>query len=144
MSLTYLAFQKKSSYFEKYPRETFSPDAGQRSRSIIPGDDPGDQEPSERRGFYPEPHAVVASAPTIKQVKGMSESQTIAKPWRRKELDQYVSQRIRECTDAALVLYQNDDDGLEARLREGGETMLWTAVQEAIADAGWQVAARPK
>jgi hypothetical protein len=35
-----------------------------------------------------------------------------------------LSQRIRECIDAALVLYQNDDDGLEARLREGGETML--------------------
>jgi hypothetical protein len=83
-------------------------------------------------------------APTIKQVKGMSESQTITKPWPRKELDQYVSQRICECIDAALVLYQNDDDGLEARLREGGETMLWTAVQEAIADAGWQVAPRPK
>src|SRR5215469_4175948 len=79
MSLTYLAFQKESSYFEKYPRETFSPDAGQRSRSIIPGDDPGDQEPSERRGFYPEPHAVATSAPIIKQVKGMSESQTICK-----------------------------------------------------------------
>ena len=74
----------------------------------------------------------------------MSESQTMAKPWSRKELDQYVSQRIRECIDVALVLYQNDDDGLEARLREGGETMLWTAVQEAIADAGWQVAPRPK
>ena len=84
------------------------------------------------------------SALTIKQVKGMSKSQTIAKPWPRIELDQYVSQRIRECIDAALVLYQNDDDGLEARLSEGGETMLWTAVQEAIANAGWQVAPRPK
>jgi hypothetical protein len=82
--------------------------------------------------------------PTIKQVKGMSKSQTIAKPWPRKKLDQYVSQRIRDCIDAALVLYQNDDDGLEARLRAGGETMLWTAVQEALADAGWQVAPRPK
>lgn len=83
-------------------------------------------------------------APTIRQVKGMSKWQTIAKPWPRKELDQYVSQCIRECIDAALILYQNDDDGLEARLREGGETRLWIAVQEAIADAGWQVAPRPK
>jgi hypothetical protein len=33
----------------------------------------------------------------------MGKSQTIAKPWPRKELDQYVSQRIRECIDAALV-----------------------------------------
>ena len=32
---------------EKSGRETFLPDVGQRSRAIIPGDDPGDQQPSE-------------------------------------------------------------------------------------------------
>jgi hypothetical protein len=38
-------------YLEKYGRETFLTDAGQRSRAIIPGDDPGDQQPPERRGL---------------------------------------------------------------------------------------------
>jgi hypothetical protein len=37
-------------------------DAGQRSRAIIPGDDPGDQQPPERRGLYPDPDAVAANA----------------------------------------------------------------------------------
>jgi hypothetical protein len=60
MSITCPVFQKASSYLEKYARETFSLDAGQRSRAIIPGDDPGDQEPPERRRFHPEPHAVAA------------------------------------------------------------------------------------
>jgi hypothetical protein len=55
MSITYPVFQKASSDPEKYARETFSPDAGQRSRAIIPGDDPGDQEPPERRGFDARP-----------------------------------------------------------------------------------------
>jgi hypothetical protein len=36
MSITYQIFQKASSYLEKYAGETFSPDAGQRSRAIIP------------------------------------------------------------------------------------------------------------
>jgi hypothetical protein len=49
-----------SSYLEKYAGEKFSPDTRQRSRAIIPGDDPGDQKPPEWRGFYPEPHAVAA------------------------------------------------------------------------------------
>src|SRR5213593_2257479 len=35
--------------------------AGQRSRAIIPGDDPGDQQPPERRGFHPDPDAVAAN-----------------------------------------------------------------------------------
>jgi hypothetical protein len=39
-------------------RETFLPDVGQRSRATIPGDDPGDQQPSEWRGFNPDPHAI--------------------------------------------------------------------------------------
>jgi hypothetical protein len=51
MNITYPVFQKASSDPEKYARETFSPNAGQRSHAIIPGDDPGDQEPPERRGF---------------------------------------------------------------------------------------------
>ena len=40
------------------PARPASEDAGQCSCAIIPGDDPGDQEPPERRGFYPEPHAL--------------------------------------------------------------------------------------
>ena len=39
MSITYPIFQKTSFYPEKYGRETFLADAGQRSRAIIPGDD---------------------------------------------------------------------------------------------------------
>ena len=53
MSITYPIYQKASLYPEKYGRETFLADAGQRSRAIIPGDDPGDQQPPERRGLYP-------------------------------------------------------------------------------------------
>jgi hypothetical protein len=49
MNITYRIFQKGSFYLEKYGRETFLADAGQRSRAIIPGDDPGDQQPPERR-----------------------------------------------------------------------------------------------
>jgi hypothetical protein len=49
MSITYQMFQKASFYLEKYDRETFLADAGQRSRAIIPGDDPGDRQmPSDR------------------------------------------------------------------------------------------------
>jgi hypothetical protein len=29
---------------------------------IIPGDDPGDQQPPERRGLHPDPDAVAANA----------------------------------------------------------------------------------
>jgi hypothetical protein len=58
MSITDPIFQKASFYPEKYGRETFLADAGQRSRAIIPGDDPGDQQPPERRGLYPDPDAV--------------------------------------------------------------------------------------
>jgi hypothetical protein len=32
------------------------------ARAIIPGDDPGDQQPPERRGLYPDPDAVAANA----------------------------------------------------------------------------------
>jgi hypothetical protein len=49
MNIIYPIFQKASFYLEKYGRETFLADAGQRSRAIIPGDDPGDQQPPERR-----------------------------------------------------------------------------------------------
>ena len=41
-------FQEASVCLERYDREAFVPDAGQRSRAIIPGDDPGDQQPPER------------------------------------------------------------------------------------------------
>ena len=49
MSITYQIFQKASFYLERYSRKTFLADAGQRSRTIIPGDDPGDQQPPECR-----------------------------------------------------------------------------------------------
>ena len=42
------------------PARPASEDSDQRSRAIIPGDDPGDQEPPERPGFYPEPNAIAA------------------------------------------------------------------------------------
>ena len=58
MSITYPIFQKTNFYPEKYGGETLLADAGQRSRAIIPGDDPGDQQPPERRGLYPDPDAV--------------------------------------------------------------------------------------
>ena len=58
MSITYPILQKANFYPGKYGRETFSANAGQRSRAIIPGDDPGDQQPPERRGLYPDPDAV--------------------------------------------------------------------------------------
>jgi hypothetical protein len=55
-------FREASASFKKYGREACSPDAGQRSRAIIPGDDPGDQQPPERRGFDPDPPAAAANA----------------------------------------------------------------------------------
>jgi hypothetical protein len=62
MSITYPVFQKVSFYLEIYDdRQTFLLDVGQRSRAIIPGDDPGDQQPPERRGFYRDPDAVAAN-----------------------------------------------------------------------------------
>jgi hypothetical protein len=72
MSIIYPVFQKASSYLKIYARETFPPDAGQGSRPIIPGDDPGDQEPPEQRGLSSEPQAVATivklskpSSPTL-------------------------------------------------------------------------------
>jgi hypothetical protein len=64
MSIPYPIFQKASFYPEKYGRETSLAlaDAGQRSGAIIPGDDPGDQQPPERRGLYPDPDVVAANA----------------------------------------------------------------------------------
>ena len=47
---------------EKYDHEVLLPDAGKRSRAIIPGDDPGDQQQPEPRGFYPDPRAVAVNA----------------------------------------------------------------------------------
>ncbi len=39
-------------------------------------------------------------------------------------------QCIREYLDAALVLHRNDDDDLEAMLREGGEGDVWRLIQK--------------
>ena len=61
MNIIYPIFQKASFYLEKYGRETFLADAGQRSRAIIPGDDPGDQQPPEPRDLYSDPHGVGAN-----------------------------------------------------------------------------------
>ena len=47
---------------EKYDHKVLLPDAGSRSRAIIPGDDPGDQQPPEQRGFYPDPRAIAANS----------------------------------------------------------------------------------
>ena len=47
MSIIYPVFAEASFNCEKSGRETFLPDVGQRSRATIPGDDPGDQQPSE-------------------------------------------------------------------------------------------------
>jgi len=59
MDMTNPVSREESVYLEKYRRETFLPDAGQRSRAIVPGDDPGDQQPPEQRGFCPDPSAAV-------------------------------------------------------------------------------------
>jgi hypothetical protein len=61
------------------------------------------------------------------------------KPWSRAKLDLRVMQCIREYVDVALVLYRNDDDDLEATLREGGEGDVWRLIQKVIDEAGWQV-----
>jgi hypothetical protein len=58
MSITDPIFQKANFYPVKYGHQIFLADAGQRSRAIIPGDDPGDQQPPERHGLCPDPDAV--------------------------------------------------------------------------------------
>ena len=55
-------FQEMSMYRVKYDHKVLLPDAGTRSRAIIPGDDPGDQQPPEPRGFYADSRAVAANA----------------------------------------------------------------------------------
>ena len=62
MSLTCPGSSKASFYLEKYGREAFLPGAGQRSRAIIPGDDPGDQQPPEPRDLYPDPDGAAVNA----------------------------------------------------------------------------------
>ena len=47
MSIGYPVLPEAGFNCEKSGRETFLPDVGQHSRAIIPGDDPGDQQPSE-------------------------------------------------------------------------------------------------
>ena len=51
--------QEASVYLKEYGREAFLPSAGLRSRAIIPGDDPGDQQPPERdiTKWQKDPHA---------------------------------------------------------------------------------------
>jgi hypothetical protein len=61
------------------------------------------------------------------------------KPWSRQKLDVHVMQCIRQRVDAALVLYRNDDDVLDAKLREGAERDVWRLIQKVIEEAGWQV-----
>jgi hypothetical protein len=41
-------FQEASAYPKKHGREALLPGVGHHSRAIIPGDDPGDQQPPER------------------------------------------------------------------------------------------------
>jgi hypothetical protein len=48
MKMTNMVFQEASVYPKKYGREVLLPGVGQHSRAIIPGDDPGDQQPPER------------------------------------------------------------------------------------------------
>jgi hypothetical protein len=62
MITTQTVFQKASFCREKCDHEAFLPVAGQRSRAIIPGDDPGDQQPPEPRGFNPDLLAVAPNA----------------------------------------------------------------------------------
>ena len=57
--MTNPVFQDPSVCPEKHDRKAFEPDAGQRSRAIIPGDDPGDQQLPERRLPF-DPCAVAA------------------------------------------------------------------------------------
>ena len=48
MKMTNAVFQEASVYPKKYGREALLPGVAQHSRAIIPGDDPGDQQPPER------------------------------------------------------------------------------------------------
>ena len=57
--MTNPVFQDPSVCPEKHDREAFDPNAGQCSRAIIPGDDPGDQQLPERRLPF-DPSAVAA------------------------------------------------------------------------------------
>jgi len=55
VDLSNSASHEESVYLERYRRETFLPEAGRRSRAIVPGDDPGDQQPEpEQREFRPD------------------------------------------------------------------------------------------
>jgi hypothetical protein len=55
-------FKKASFCHRKYDHGPFLQNAGQRSRAIIPGDDPGDQQPPEPRGFHTNPQVIEANA----------------------------------------------------------------------------------
>jgi hypothetical protein len=61
-SVIYRILSDASFKCEKSDRETLSPDAGKRSRAIIAGDDPGDQQLPERPGFNPHLLAIAANA----------------------------------------------------------------------------------
>ena len=68
MDITNLVLREASTHLKKNGREVFLPVAGHRSRAIIPGDDPGDQQPPERGGFYPDSHAIAPNA-TLAKIK---------------------------------------------------------------------------
>lgn len=70
MSITYQVFQKASSYLEKYARETFITGCRSTLARGHSSDDPGDQEPPERRGFCARP--TLASFQTQQQGMLMS------------------------------------------------------------------------
>jgi hypothetical protein len=48
MNMTNSVFQEASVYLKNHGREALLPGVAQHSRAIIPGDDPGDQQPPER------------------------------------------------------------------------------------------------
>ena len=57
-------FQEASAYPKKHGREALLPGVGHHSRAIIPGDDPGDQQPPER-AIPSEEVAVTTDAPSV-------------------------------------------------------------------------------
>jgi hypothetical protein len=76
MSISYPVLPETSFNCEKSGRETFLPDAGQRSRTTTPGDDPGDQQPAEWRGFNPDPHAIAVNARLAKRTRDRRRGQS--------------------------------------------------------------------
>lgn len=63
------------------------------------------------------------------------------KPWARTKLDLHVAQRIRERLQISTMIKHEVDEDRRCHhvLRPNGEFALWTVIQEAIKNAGWQV-----